>query len=51
MKDYWKIAADGNFSTPTNWSLGFAPSYTDVAAMTIAGSYTVTANTNQTCWR
>ena len=47
MKEYWKVAADGNFSTPTNWSLGFVPSFTDVAAMTLAGSYTVTANTNQ----
>jgi hypothetical protein len=48
MKEYWKVAADGNFNTPSNWSLGFVPSFTDVAAMTLAGSYTVTANPNQT---
>jgi hypothetical protein len=49
MKEYWKVATDGNFNTPGNWSLGFVPSFTDVAAMTSAGSsYTVTANTNQT---
>jgi hypothetical protein len=48
MKESWKVAADGNFNTPIDWSLGFVPSFTDVAAITLFGSYTVTANTNQT---
>jgi len=41
--DTW-IAADGNFSTPTNWSSGAVPTSADDACITDAGvtsTYTV----------
>jgi fibronectin-binding autotransporter adhesin len=40
--DSWKTATSGNWDTAANWSGGHAPGSTDVACITIAGTYTVT---------
>jgi len=40
--DSWKTATSGNWDTATNWSTGVVPGSSDVACITIAGTYTVT---------
>jgi len=44
----WIAAADGLWSTATNWSKGTVPAATDTAAITLAGTYTVTLDVNTT---
>jgi fibronectin-binding autotransporter adhesin len=38
----WKTAASGNWDTAANWSPARVPGATDVACITVAGTYTVT---------
>jgi hypothetical protein len=40
--DSWKTAASGNWDTAANWSTGVVPGVSDVACITVAGTYTVT---------
>ena len=40
--DSWKTATSGNWDTAANWSSGAVPGSSDVACITIAGTYTVT---------
>ena len=40
--DSWKTATSGNWDTPTNWSTGAVPGSSDVACITVPGTYTVT---------
>jgi hypothetical protein len=39
---HWVEPVDGNWSNPGNWSTGTVPSDTDLVAIEVAGSYTVT---------
>ena len=41
----WSNAAGGNWSTPSNWSLGRVPNATDTVTIALAGTYTVTMDT------
>src|ERR1700691_584079 len=38
----WKTAVSGNWDTAANWSPARVPGLTDVACITVAGTYTVT---------
>jgi hypothetical protein len=40
--DSWKTAVSGNWDTATNWSTGAVPGSSDVACITVGGTYTVT---------
>jgi len=44
----WINAAGGNWSTGSNWSTGVAPTTTDVVAIDLTGTYTVTLDVNAT---
>jgi hypothetical protein len=45
--DSWKAAVSGNWSEPAKWSTGSVPSSSDEACITVAGTYTVTAEGSQ----
>jgi hypothetical protein len=47
MKTYWETPTSNLFDT-ANWSGGATPGVNDIVALTIAGTYTVTSNTNHT---
>jgi hypothetical protein len=47
MKTYWETPISDLFDT-ANWSGGSTPGANDIIALTIAGTYTVTSNTNHT---
>jgi hypothetical protein len=47
MKTYWETPTSNLFDT-ANWSGGSTPGANDIVALTIAGTYTVTSNTNHT---
>ena len=47
MKTYWETPTSNLFDT-ANWSGGSTPGANDIIALTIAGTYTVTSNTNHT---
>ncbi len=44
----WSNAAGGNWSNPANWSGGVVPGPTDIAVITLPGTYTVTFDVNDT---
>src|ERR1700733_11800083 len=47
MKTYWETPTSNLFNT-ANWSGGTIPGANDIVALTVAGNYTVTSNTNHT---
>src|ERR1700683_3409765 len=47
MKTYWKTPISDLFDT-ANWSGGSTPAANDIIALTVAGTYTVTTNTDHT---
>jgi YVTN family beta-propeller protein len=44
----WSNPAGGNWSNPANWSGGVVPGPTDIAVITLPGTYTVTFDVNDT---
>ena len=44
----WSNAAGGNWSNPANWSGGVVPGPTDIAVITLPGTYTVTFDVSDT---
>ena len=44
----WSNAAGGNWSNPANWNGGVIPGPTDIALITLPGTYTVTFDANDT---
>ena len=48
MKVYWKTPASGDFFVAANWNTDQVPDYAYIAAMTIAGTYTVTDSISTT---
>jgi hypothetical protein len=47
MKTYWETPTSNLFDT-ANWSGGSTPAANDIIALTVAGTYTVTTNTDHT---
>jgi len=47
----WTNASGGSWSVPTNWSQGRIPIATDTVAITLAGTYTVSMDTDVTASR
>ncbi len=44
----WINAAGGNWSNPANWSGNAVPAINEIASITVAGTYTVTVDVNDT---
>src|SRR5262245_33375625 len=42
----WKAAVSGNWSTASNWNPAQVPGPSDVALITLSGTYTVTISSN-----
>ena len=48
MKSFWKNAVSDTFGTAADWSTDTVPGPSDIAVMTVPGTYTVTSDTDAT---
>ena len=48
MKSFWKSAVSDSFGTAADWSTDTVPGPSDIAVMTVPGTYTVTSDTDAT---
>ena len=48
MKTLWKNPVSDSFGTAADWSTNTVPGASDIAVMTVPGTYTVTSDTNAT---